>query len=164
MENSTGEHSDEHLHEIPEGLDENYENTAVREALRELQATPDYERLAAFLRSLREGFLVVDITGASAKKRKGPRVRTIRSTNGQLVLPIFTSMDELRAVAPASRRDEVKGAIMPALAALALITSDRFVAAEFNKASAAQVILRKYISLALTGDPITADSLDPKNR
>ena len=93
--------------ELPEGIDETYENTGVREALRQLLDTPDYEHLAAFLMSLREGFLVVDITGAMSKK-KGARVRTIRSTNGQLVLPIFTSMEELRAVVPASRSEEIK--------------------------------------------------------
>lgn len=145
--------------ELPEGIDETYENTGVREALRQLLETPDYEHLAAFLMSLREGFLVVDVTGAISKK-KGARVRTIRSTNGQLVLPIFTSMDELRAVAPAARREEVKGALMPAKAALALIKSDRFVAAEFDKASVGQVILRKYITLALGDDPITAEQLE----
>ena len=149
------------MSEIPEGVDENYENTGVRDALRALQETPDYEHLAAFLNALREGYLVVDVTGATSKK-KGARVRTIRSTNGQLVLPLFTSVEELRAVAPASRRDEVKGAIMPARSALALITSDRFVAAEFDKASASLVCLRKYVSLAASEQPITAELLEQK--
>jgi hypothetical protein len=86
-------------------------------------------------------------------------VRTIRSTKGQLVLPIFTSMDELRAIVPADRRDQLKGAVMPAREALALISSDRFVAAEFDKASAALVVLRKYVSLAAGDDPITPETL-----
>lgn len=145
--------------ELPEGVDENYENVAVRKALEALLETPDYEHLAAFLTSLREGYLVVDVTGATSKK-KGARVRTIRSTNGQLVLPIFTSMAELRALAPASRTVEVKGAVMPAKSALALITTDRFVAAEFDKGSLAQVILRKYIALVLGEEPITAELLE----
>lgn len=147
--------------ELPEGVDENYENLGVRETLRAFKETPDYVHLAAFLNSLREGHLIVDITGTTSKK-KGSRVRTIRSTNGKLVLPIFTSMDELRSVAPASRRAEVKGAIMPARSALALITSDRFVAAEFDKASAALVILRKYISLTVSDQEITAELLEAK--
>ena len=145
--------------ELPEGVDENYENAAVRSALEALISTPDYDHLAAFLASLREGYLVVDVTGATSKK-KGARVRTIRSTNGQLVLPIFTSMAELRAISPAVRGEEVKGAVMPAKAALALITTDRFVAAEFDKGSLSQVILRKYIALVLGDEPITAELLE----
>ena len=145
-------------HEIPEGVDENYENEAARAALIAFKETPDYEHLAAFLNALREGYLVVDVTGTSTKK-KGPRVRTIRSTKGQLVLPIFTSMAELRALAPAAGGGELKGAIMPAHSVLSLITADRFVAAEFDKASAALVCLRKFIVLVLGDDEITAESL-----
>lgn len=144
--------------ELPEGVDENYANTAVADAIRTLQETPDYERLAELLNALREGFLVVDITGTSSKK-KGPRVRTIRSTKGQLVLPLFTSMDELRAAVPAPQREQVKGALMPARTALSLIASDRFVAAEFNKASAAFVCVRKFVELAASDAEITAASL-----
>ncbi|WP_053382988.1 SseB family protein [Leucobacter celer] len=143
---------------IPDDVHADYANEQVREALRALQQTPDYQHLAAFLEALREGYLVVDVTGTSSK-RKGPRVRTIRSTKGQLVLPIFTSMDELRAIVPADRRDQLKGAVMPAREALALISSDRFVAAEFDKASAALVVLRKYVSLAAGDDPITSETL-----
>lgn len=144
---------------IPEEVHADYANEAVRTALRELQAEPDYAHLAAFLLALREGYLIVDVTGAASKK-KGTRFRTIRSTKGQLVLPIFTSMDELRAIAPAGRRDQLRGAVMPALEALALIGTDRFVAAEFDKASASLVILRKYITLAAGDEPITAESLE----
>ena len=86
-------------------------------------------------------------------------MRTIRSTTGQLVLPIFTSMAELRAIAPASLEDDIKGAIVPARSALALITADRFVAAEFDKASASLVLLRKFVELALGAEDITAESL-----
>ncbi|WP_336992199.1 SseB family protein [Leucobacter sp. VD1] len=144
---------------IPDEVHPDYANDSVREALRELQQQPDYARLAAFLNALRDGYLVADVTGTSSKK-KGPRVRTIRSTKGQLVLPLFTSMAELRAVAPAERRAEVKGAIMPAHEAIALIRTDRFVAAEFDKAGASLVVLRKYLSLALEPDLVTADQLE----
>ncbi|GAA1314810.1 SseB family protein [Leucobacter albus] len=146
------------LQEIPEGVDENYENAAAREALVAFQASPDYEHLARFLNALREGYLVVDVTGTAGQK-KGPRVRTIRSTKGQLVLPLFTSMAELRALAPTAGAAELKGAIMPAHSALALITADRFVAAEFDKASAGLVCLRKFIELVLGDAEITAESL-----
>ncbi|WP_336660188.1 SseB family protein [Leucobacter sp. USHLN153] len=144
---------------IPEDVHADYANAAAREALDTFQATPDYEHLAAFLNALREGYLVVDVTGASSKK-KGHRVRMIRSTTGQPVLPIFTSMAELRAMAPASRSEELRGAVMPAQAALALISTDRFVAAEFDKASASLVMLRKYVALAAGGDEITAAVLE----
>ncbi|QIM15492.1 SseB family protein [Leucobacter insecticola] len=144
--------------QIPEGVHADYANDNVQAALKALQDTPDYEHLAAFLTALRDGYLVVDVTGTSPKR--GPRVRTIRSTKGQLVLPLFTSMDELRAAVPANQREKLKGAVMIASEALALIGSDRFVAAEFDKASAALVILRKYIALAAGTDPITAETLE----
>lgn len=144
--------------DIPDDISADYANAEVRQAIADLQRTPDHERLAAFLNALREGYLVADVTGATSKK-KGARVRTIRSTQGQLVLPLFTSMDELRAAYPAHQRDEAKGAVMIAREALALIASDRFVAAEFDKASAALVILRKYVTLAVTDREITAELL-----
>lgn len=86
-------------------------------------------------------------------------MRATRSTKGQLVLPLFTSMDQLRAVAPAARRAEVRGAIMPARLALALITSDRFVAAELDKAGDGLVVLRKYVALAAGDEAVTAEQL-----
>lgn len=147
------------LPSIPEEIHSDYANERVRAALRELQATPDYAHLAEFLLALREGYLVADVTGGASKK-KGTRIRTIRSTKGQLVLPLFTSMDELRAVAPAARRPEVKGAIMPAREAIALIRTDRFVAAEFDKAGTSLVVLRKYLELALDKESVTAEQLE----
>ena len=144
---------------IPEDVHADYANTPVRAALTALQQTPDYAHLAAFLNALRDGYLVVDVTGAPSKKR-GHRVRMIRSTTGQPVLPIFTSMAELRAIAPAGRSEQVKGAVMPARDALALIGSDRFVAAEFDKASASLVVLRKYVALAAGDEEITASLLE----
>lgn len=144
--------------QIPDGVHADYENVEVRAALKALQETPDYSHLATFLMALREGYLVIDVTGTSTKR--GPRVRTIRSTNGQLVLPLFTSMAELRAAIPANQQDQLKGAVMIASEALALIGSDRFVAAEFDKASAALVILRKYITIAAGSDPITEATLE----
>lgn len=143
---------------IPEEVHADYANEGAQAALQAFQQTPDYPHLAAFLLALREGYLVVDVTGTAGKKR-GPRVRTIRSTSGKLVLPIFTSLAELRAVVPTERKAELKGAVMPAREALALIASDRFVAAEFDKASAALVMLRKYVTLAASSEDITADTV-----
>jgi len=145
--------------QIPEGLTADYANTGAQEAITALQATPDYEHLAALLNALREGYLVADVTGAISKK-KGARVRTIRSTKGQLVLPLFTSMDELRAAYPPHQRDDAKGAVMVAREALALIGSDRFVAAELDKATASLVILRKYVTLAVSDKEINAELLE----
>lgn len=147
--------------QIPEGLTADYSNEGARAALAALKEAPDYAHLAAFLNSLREGFLIVDVTGTTTKK-KGTRVRATRSTKGQLVLPLFTSMDQLRAIAPADRRPEIRGAIMPARAALALITSDRFVAAEIDKAGDGLVVVRKYVTLACGDDPVTAEALEAK--
>lgn len=145
--------------QIPEDIHADYVNEGAQEALRAFTATPDYERLAAFLSSLREGYLVADVTGSPGKK-KGHRFRTIRSTKGQLVLPLFTSMDELRAISAPERRGEVRGAVMPGRSALEFIATDRFVAAEFDKASSALVLLRKYVTLAAGDDEITAASLE----
>lgn len=146
--------------QLPDDVHVDYANAEAEAALAALQAEPDYVHLAAFLNAIREGHLVVDVTGTSTKKR-GPRVRTIRSTKGQLVLPIFTSMAQLRSTAPAGhRREEITGVVMPAKEALALIASDRFVAAEFNKASASFVILRKYVTLAASDQEITPDLLE----
>ena len=143
--------------QIPEGITADYVNEEVRDALRTLQAEPDYDRLAAFLSSLREGYLVADVTGT--QKKKSTHVRTIRSTKGQPVLPLFTSMEELRLAHPKDRRKQAKGAIMPALDALKLIESSPFVAVQFNTGSAALPVLRKYIALVLSDAAISGESL-----
>lgn len=144
--------------QIPEGLTADYENAEVRAALDALQQAPDYAHLAAFLNALREGYLVVDVTGTP--KEKATRIRTIRSTTGQLLLPVFTSMAELRAAVPKVKADKVKGAILPALEALRLIRSDRFVAAQVDAGSAALVVLRKYIDRVIDGDVLDAAAVE----
>ena len=84
---------------IPDDVSADYANDGARHALDAFHATPDYAHLAALLTALRDDYLVVDVTGTrtGGGGKKGARVRTIRSTTGQLVLPIFTSMAELRA-------------------------------------------------------------------
>ena len=161
MPNSSAEEStaDADADAIPSDVHADYANEAAEQALKSFQESPDYPHLAEFLTALRSGHLVVDVSGTSSKK-KGPRIRTIRSTKGQLVLPLFTSMQQLRETVPAERRAEVRGAVVPAREALALISSDRFVAAEFNKSSASLVLLRKYVSLAAGDEDITAASLE----
>lgn len=144
---------------IPAEVHADYVNEGARDALAAFQAAPDYEHLAEFLNALREGYLVVDVTGEPSKKKRH-RIRTIRSTKGQLVLPLFTSMDELREVVPADRRHLMRGAVMPARDALGFIAADRFVAAEFNKGPASLVLLRKFVLLARGDEEITAGSLE----
>lgn len=140
-----------------------YANTQVESKLSDLKSSPDFTRLAELLNALREGYLFVDITGGSTKK-KGTRMRTTRTTKGQLVLPIFTSMNAVReAVASGGRRGaakEVKGAIMPADEALKLIESDRFVAIELNPGQNSLVVLRKFITLALKDGSVSPEQLE----
>ncbi len=145
--------------ELPDDVHADYANEPARDALAALLQAPDFAHLADFLNAAREGYLVVDVTGTAGKKR-GPRVRTIRSTSGKLVLPLFTSMAELRAAVPAAQHDHVRGAVLPAREALSIIVSDRFVAAEFDKASTAFVVLRKFVTLAAAAEPVTADALE----
>lgn len=144
--------------QIPEGLTADYENTAVRAAIHTLQATPDYAHLAAFLAALREGYLVVDVTGTA--KKKATHIRTIRSTKGQLLLPLFTSMAELRGALPKGKAEHAKGAIMPIAEALRLMHTSPFVAAQFNAGSDALVVLRKYIDLVLSDAAIDAAAVE----
>lgn len=152
--------------EVAEELNADYVNEGVESALVALQAEPDYTRLADFLRSLRGGHLFADVTGG-VSKRTGPRVRTIRSTRGQLLLPLFTSMEALRgAVQSGGRRakrgqgDEPKGILLPAENALSIIHEDRFVAVQFNPGDRELIVLRKYIDLVLSDDPIDAGQLE----
>lgn len=149
------------LDSLPEGISADYVNEAVETQMHALLDTPDYERLAAFMNTLREGFLFTDVTGAVSRK-KGARVRTTRTTRGQLVLPIFTSMENLRAAVSSKGRrvPETKGALMPSLEALRIIETDRFVAVEINPGARSLVVLRKYISLLLDGSTIDAGVLE----
>ena len=148
--------------QIPEGVSADYENVAAREALTAFTAAPDFAGLAAFLNAVREEYLVVDVTGA--QKKRATRIRTTRTTKGQPVLPLFTSMAELRAAVPKPSADQVRGAVMPARQALAMIASDRFVAAEVNPGTDKLVLLRKFIERtiddAFADHPLTAEDLE----
>lgn len=155
--------SEEPTPDIPPDLDADYANSEVEDALRSLQEAPNYDRLAIFLTQLREGFLFVDVTGAPKNsKKKGLRIRTSRSTKGQLLLPLFTSMERLRGAARQGGRKqaEPKGVLAPAQEALRMIHSDRFIAAQLNPGPAELVILRKYIDAVLNDEEITAKTLE----
>lgn len=136
-------------------------NHQAQQALAILQQQPSYDSLAAFLNALGTGYLVVDVTGTTTKK-KGTRARTIRATNGKQVLPIFTSMRELHAAVGGSATKKgaaTQGAIMPAQEALELVRGGPIVAVEVDPASAKQVVLRKFIELVLREEKITAAQL-----
>ena len=49
---------------------------------------------------------------------------------------------------------------MPSLEALRLIQTSPFVAVQFNAGSAALPVLRKYVSLVLSDEPIEAAALE----
>lgn len=144
--------------EIPDGLSADYINEGVESSIQSLNAQPDWENLASFLKTLRDGFLVVDVT--ATQKKKSTHIRTVRSTKGQLVLPVFTSMAELRLAVPKNKRDQVRGAMLPARDALQLITTDRFVAAQLNPGSSALVVKREFVELVLGEDAIAASALE----
>ncbi|MDQ1583989.1 MAG: hypothetical protein QOF36_2043 [Microbacteriaceae bacterium] len=133
-----------------------YENVAVRRALESLAAEPSREGLAALLRAALTGGLVVDVTGSTAET--GTRIRTIASTNGELVLPLFTSMAALRhAVGAAGSTTEAAGSqvqaiVIPAREALALITTAEFVAVQFNPGATTMVVARSHVEGALNDE------------
>ncbi len=169
MKNDKNTIPPEHLPEgaIPETITPDYSNDKLRASLNSLRTTPDYETLSAFLLSLRSDYLIVDVSGSKhgstkpSGKKSGHHIRIVRSTQGQLILPIFTSMAELRSAVPTAQRETVKGVVMPAIEALKLIRTDKFVAAQFDAGSAKFVVLRKFIERVLDeGDALTPDSLN----
>jgi hypothetical protein len=124
-----------------------YVNQPVRDALDAFQAAPSVDGIAAALAAARTGGLVVDVTGSTA--RTGQRIRTITSTDGQLVLPLFTSLAELGLAVPHDQRASVQGTILPGADALGLIASADFVAVQFDAGSRAIIVKRSFIEDAL---------------
>jgi hypothetical protein len=124
-----------------------YVNQPVRDALDAFQAAPSVEGIEQALALARTGGLVVDVTGSTADS--GMRIRTITSTDDQLVLPLFTSLAELGLAVPEDQRGSVQGTILPAADALALIASADFVAVQFDAGSRAIVVKRGFVEAAL---------------
>ena len=120
-----------------------YVNRPLRKALEAFRALPNRTTLDALLKAMRTGALVVDITGTT--DAADPRVRTILSTAGELVLPLFTSVAELRAAVPDDQRATAQAMILPAADALALIETADFVAVQFDVGSIGQVVKRDYV-------------------
>lgn len=128
---------------------QSYENVPVRRALEELALTPSMDALDELLAAAVKGGLVIDVTGSTPET--GTHVRTIASTTGEPVLPLFTSMAALKAaVAGAGGTGaQVQATIIPGKEALALIDTAEFVAVQFNPGSHGQVVAREHIERAL---------------
>ncbi|MFF1571576.1 SseB family protein [Leifsonia sp. NPDC058292] len=128
-----------------------YENVPVRKALAAIVAEPSIENLDALLTAAVKGGLVVDVTGSTPENTT---LRTISSTTGESVLPLFTSMKALQgAVAGgAGAGTQVQAVIVPATEALGFITTADFVAVQFNPgADETMVVARSHIESALGG-------------
>ncbi len=120
-----------------------YSNRPLRKALETFAALPNRTTLDALLTAMRTGALVVDITGTT--DAADPQLRTILSTTGELVLPLFTSVAELRLAVPAEHRAAAQATILPAREALALVTTADFVAVQFDVGSLGQVVKREFV-------------------
>lgn len=132
-----------------------YENTAVREAAQVVMDSPTSEALGALLDAARSGGLAVDVSGSTPET--GARVRMVSATDGQPVLPLFTSVAAVQAaVASADPVDgeqpPVQAAILEASEALGLIRSAPFIAVQFDPGTIGLVVAREHVDRALDGE------------
>ncbi|CAD5989277.1 SseB family protein [Agreia sp. COWG] len=125
-----------------------YVNTPVRDALAAFEAAPSIEGIQKVLALATTGGLVVDVTGSTPAS--GPRVRTLTSTDGELVLPLFTSLSELGLAVPEAERADVQGTILPGRDALAIVESAEIVAVQFDAGSRQVIVKRSLVDEALT--------------
>ncbi|GAA2226490.1 SseB family protein [Herbiconiux moechotypicola] len=121
-----------------------YSNRALRKSLETFAALPNRTTLDALLAAMRTGGLVVDITGTT--DAADPQLRTLLSTDGELVLPLFTSLAELRLAVPEEARASAQAMIVPAREALALVETAEFVAVQFDVGSIGQVVKREFVT------------------
>jgi hypothetical protein len=121
-----------------------YANRPLRAALEVFAATPTRTALDSLITRMRTGGLVVDVTGSTDET--GVRVRTVPTTDGELVLPLFTSMAELKLAVPAEQHADIRALILPARDALALIDTADFVAVQFDAGSIAQIVTRSLVA------------------
>lgn len=129
-----------------------YENVPVRRALAAIAAEPTLENLEVLLAAAVKGGLVVDVTGSTPQDT---RLRTISSTTGEPVLPLFTSMKALRGAVGQTAEGagtKVQAVIVPAVEALGFIRTAEFVAVQFDPGSEqTMVVARSHIESALGG-------------
>jgi hypothetical protein len=126
-----------------------YENRVVAVALDRLVESPGEETLAALLQAALRGGLTVDVTGSPSPREL--RLRTLQTTDGRQVLPLFTSMKELQATADAAGLGgtTVNGIIVPGREALGFIQTADFVAVQFNPRIPGGVVAREHVERAL---------------
>ncbi|MFJ3490133.1 SseB family protein [Leifsonia aquatica] len=127
-----------------------YENVPVRKALADIAAEPTLPNLEALLTAAVKGGLVVDVTGSTPEDT---RLRTISSTTGEPVLPLFTSMKALRSAVGQTAEGagtKVQAVIVPAVEALGFVRTAEFVAVQFDPGSEqTMVVARSHIETAL---------------
>lgn len=127
-----------------------YENAPVRRALADIAAEPTLPNLEALLAAAVKGGLVVDVTGSTPQDT---RLRTISSTTGEPVLPLFTSMKALRSAVGQTAEGAgttVQAVIVPAIEALGFVRTAEFVAVQFDPGSEqTMVVARSHIERAL---------------
>lgn len=127
-----------------------YVNTPVLRALDDMHDEPSTEKLTGLLEAAMTGGLIVDITGST--QETGPQARTLISSDGKGVLPLFTSMKALEAaVGTSAPGTMVQATILPARDALTLVTADDLAAVQFNPGPRALVVARAHIEAALGG-------------
>jgi len=128
---------------------ESYVNRAVEAALAALIAAPGEATLEALISAALTGGLTVDVTGSPSPQDL--RLRTLQSTDGRPVLPLFTSMTELKATVDDAGLggQTVNGIIVPGRQALGFITTADFVAVQFNPRRPGGIIAREHIERAL---------------
>ena len=123
-----------------------YVNTPVRDALAAFEAAPSVAGIQRVLELATTGGLVVDVTGSTPES--GPRVRTLTSTEGELVLPLFTSLSELGLAVPEAERADVQGTILPGRDALSIVASADIVAVQFDAGSRQIIVKRSFVDEA----------------
>ncbi|WP_308466848.1 SseB family protein [Rathayibacter soli] len=125
-----------------------YVNTGVEFAIQGVYASQSEDALPALLHAALSGGLVVDITGST--QESGPRARTLVSSDGHGVLPLFTSMKALEeAVGTSAPGTMVQATILPAREALALVQTPDIAAVQFNPGPFGLVVARAHIEMAL---------------
>lgn len=129
-----------------------YVNTGLEHAIQNLYASPSEDKLPELLIAASKGGLVVDITGST--QESGPQARTLISSEGHGVLPLFTSMKTLEeAVGASAPGTMVQATILPAREALALVETPDIQAVQFNPGPFGLVVARAHIEAALGGNP-----------
>jgi len=128
---------------------QSYENRAAALALDRLVENPGEETLAALLDAALRGGLTVDVTGSPSPQDL--RLRTLQTTDGRQVLPLFTSMKELKATVDAAGLTgvTVNGIIVPGRQALGFIETADFVAVQFDPRKPGGVVAREHVIRAL---------------